>query len=32
VKRLYLDGRDDPQTGTFTFSQLLAHEQAAHGV
>ena len=27
VKRLYLDGRDDPHTGTFTFSDLLAHEQ-----
>lgn len=28
VKRLYMDGRDDPHTGTFTFSELLAHEQA----
>jgi N-acetylmuramoyl-L-alanine amidase len=28
VKRLYLDGRDDPHTGTFTFSDLLAHERA----
>jgi N-acetylmuramoyl-L-alanine amidase len=27
VKRLYLDGRDDPHTGTFTFSDLLAHER-----
>ncbi len=27
VKRLYLDGRDDPHTGTFTFKDLLAHEQ-----
>jgi N-acetylmuramoyl-L-alanine amidase len=26
VKRLYLDGHDDPHTGTFTFSDLLAHE------
>jgi len=31
VKRLYMDGRDDPHTGTFTFSELLAHEKAAHG-
>ena len=31
VKRLYMDGRDDPHTGTFTFSELLAHEQAVHG-
>lgn len=30
VKRLYLDGRDDPHTGTFTFSELLAHEQSLH--
>lgn len=28
VKRLYLDGRDDPHTGTFTFSELLAHEKS----
>jgi N-acetylmuramoyl-L-alanine amidase len=28
VKRLYMDGRDDPHTGTFTFSEPLAHEQA----
>lgn len=27
VKRLYLDGRDDPHTGTFSFSDLLAHER-----
>jgi N-acetylmuramoyl-L-alanine amidase len=27
VKRLYLDGRDEPHTGTFTFSDLLAYEQ-----
>jgi N-acetylmuramoyl-L-alanine amidase len=27
VKRLYLDGRDDPHTGTFTFSDLLEHER-----
>ena len=27
VKRLYLDGHDDPQTGSFTFSDLLAHER-----
>jgi len=27
VKRLYLDGRDDPHTGTFTFHDLLAYEQ-----
>ncbi|SDO72262.1 N-acetylmuramoyl-L-alanine amidase [Nakamurella panacisegetis] len=32
VKRLYMDGRDDPHTGTFTFSELLAHEKAAYGV
>ena len=31
VKRLYMDGRDDPHTGTFTFSDLLAHEQAVRG-
>ena len=31
VKRLYLDGRDDPHTGTFTFSDLLAHEQSVRG-
>ncbi|HEY7813131.1 MAG TPA: N-acetylmuramoyl-L-alanine amidase [Nakamurella sp.] len=27
VKRLYLDGHDDPHTGSFTFSDLLAHER-----
>jgi N-acetylmuramoyl-L-alanine amidase len=27
VKRLYLDGQDDPQTGSFSFSDLLAHER-----
>jgi N-acetylmuramoyl-L-alanine amidase len=27
VKRLYLDGHDDPHTGTFSFSDLLAHER-----
>jgi N-acetylmuramoyl-L-alanine amidase len=31
VKRLYLDGRDDPHTGTFTFSELLAHEESVRG-
>ncbi len=31
VKRLYMDGRDDPHTGSFTFSELLAHEKAATG-
>ena len=30
VKRLYMDGRDDPHTGTFTFSDLLAHERSIH--
>jgi N-acetylmuramoyl-L-alanine amidase len=30
VKRLYMDGRDDLNTGTFTFSELLAHEQSVH--
>jgi N-acetylmuramoyl-L-alanine amidase len=28
VKRLYLDGRDDRPTGTFTFSDLLAYERS----
>ena len=28
VKRLYLQGQDDPHTGTFTFSDLLAHERS----
>jgi len=32
VKRLYLDGRDEPNTGTFTFSELLAYEQQVRGV
>jgi N-acetylmuramoyl-L-alanine amidase len=27
VKRLYLDGRDEPHTGTFSFHDLLAYEQ-----
>ncbi len=32
VKRLYIDGRDDdPHTGTYSFSDLLAHERAAQG-
>ena len=31
VKRLYMDGRDDPHTGTFTFSELLAHEKSVSG-
>lgn len=31
VKRLYLDGRDDPHTGSFTFSDLLAHEESVRG-
>ena len=31
VKRLYMDGRDDPHTGTFTFSELLAHERSVQG-
>jgi N-acetylmuramoyl-L-alanine amidase len=26
VKRLYLLGKDDRPTGTFTFAELLAHE------
>jgi N-acetylmuramoyl-L-alanine amidase len=26
VKRLYLDGRDEPHTGTFSFTDLLAYE------
>lgn len=29
VKRLYMDGRDEPHTGTFTMRDLLDHEQAA---
>ena len=31
IKRLYMDGRDDPHTGTFTFSELLAHERTVNG-
>lgn len=31
VKRLYLDGRDDPHTGTFTFKDLLDHEESIRG-
>ncbi|MDF2828062.1 MAG: N-acetylmuramoyl-L-alanine amidase, partial [Mycobacterium sp.] len=36
VKRLYLLGKNDRPTGTFTFAELLAHElsveqQAANG-
>ncbi|HET8591647.1 MAG TPA: N-acetylmuramoyl-L-alanine amidase [Nakamurella sp.] len=31
VKRLYLDGRDDRPTGTFTFTDLLAYERAVRG-
>lgn len=31
VKRLYMDGRDDPHTGSFTFSDLLAHEESVRG-
>lgn len=31
VKRLYLDGRDDLPTGTFTFADLLEHERALRG-
>jgi N-acetylmuramoyl-L-alanine amidase len=27
VKRLYLDGHDDPHTGTFSFSDLIAYER-----
>ncbi|MGI8414847.1 MAG: N-acetylmuramoyl-L-alanine amidase [Nakamurella sp.] len=32
VKRLYLDGRDEPHTGTYTMSDLLAHEEAVRGI
>ncbi|AZI59277.1 N-acetylmuramoyl-L-alanine amidase [Nakamurella antarctica] len=32
VKRLYLDGRDEPHTGTFTFKDLLAYEQSRTGL
>jgi N-acetylmuramoyl-L-alanine amidase len=28
VKRLYLLGKNDRPTGTFTFAELLAHEQS----
>lgn len=31
VKRLYLDGRDDRPTGTFTFNDLLEHERTLRG-
>jgi N-acetylmuramoyl-L-alanine amidase len=31
VKRLYLDGRDDRPTGTFTFGDLLDYERAVRG-
>jgi N-acetylmuramoyl-L-alanine amidase len=31
VKRLYLLGKNDRPTGTFTFAELLAHEQTEHG-
>ena len=32
VKRLYLLGKNDRPTGTFTFAELLAHEQSVeHG-
>lgn len=31
IKRLYMDGRDEPQTGTFTMSDLLAHEESVRG-
>jgi N-acetylmuramoyl-L-alanine amidase len=32
VKRLYLLGKNDRPTGTFTFAELLAHEQSLeHG-
>jgi N-acetylmuramoyl-L-alanine amidase len=32
VKRLYMDGRDEPHTGAFSMSDLLAHERAVRGV
>lgn len=32
VKRLYMDGRDEPHTGTYTMSDLLAHEETVRGV
>lgn len=31
VKRLYLLGKNDRPTGTFTFAELLAHEQSEEG-
>ncbi|WP_353649359.1 N-acetylmuramoyl-L-alanine amidase [Nakamurella sp. A5-74] len=31
VKRLYMDGRDEPHTGTFTMRDLLDHERAVGG-
>jgi N-acetylmuramoyl-L-alanine amidase len=31
VKRLYLLGKNDRPTGTFTFAELLAHEKSEHG-
>ncbi len=31
VKRLYLLGKNDRPTGTFTFAELLAHEQTVEG-
>ncbi|MCB0930865.1 MAG: N-acetylmuramoyl-L-alanine amidase [Mycobacterium sp.] len=31
VKRLYLLGKNDRPTGTFTFAELLAHEQSEQG-
>lgn len=32
VKRLYMDGRDEPHTGAFSMSDLLAHERGVSGV
>ncbi|WP_245599520.1 N-acetylmuramoyl-L-alanine amidase [Nakamurella lactea] len=32
IKRLYMDGRDEPQTGTYTMSDLLAHEESVRGL
>lgn len=32
VKRLYLDGRDDRPTGTFTFADLLEYERAVQSL
>jgi hypothetical protein len=31
VKRVYLLGKNDRPTGTFTFAELLAHEQSEQG-